>query len=322
MKAPLFRLSAIALFTLSGSVRAQGLPLYHALNPVAESRSGLYFQPYQPRHSGWAIGTSLNYASAAEINFRDFPSDSAFVMDAEFLRLNAVLTRDLDARNFVSAEAFAGGSYAGFMDGFLHWYHGLLGISFPERDDRPRNRFDYEVLLPDGHRIRRAASSLYLGDIRVGIGHRFSDRVQSHLSFTLPTTTAPAGYGRGTLSANLITTLRVPLAERLSYEASLGVGVTPTHGDLSAIQRTLFGSFTSGARLRLFKEFSAFANVYFHSPYYQNTGLPALDGHDLSLDFGFLIRDKHGHDWLLGMTEDPDPSGPAIDLTFRVAKEW
>jgi hypothetical protein len=315
-------LTAAALATNAGPARAQGLPLYHPLNPVAESRSGLYFQPYQPRHRGWAISTSLNYASAAELNFRYFMTDSAYLLDAEMLRLNAVVTRDLDDRTFISAEAFAGGAYAGFMDGFLHWYHGLFGIAFPERDDRPRNRFDYEILLPNGQRLRRSPSRLYLGDIRVGLGHRFSDRLQTHFSFTLPTTTAPAGYGRGTVSANLITTLRVPVAERLVYEASVGVGVTPRHGDLASIQRTMFGSFTSGARLRVFKGMSAFANVYFHSPYYHDTQLPALDGHDLSLDFGLLIRDHKGRDWLLGMTEDPAPSGPAIDLTFRFARSW
>ena len=70
-------------------------------------------------------------------------------MDGDVLLRIAVSTHVISARYFVSAEAFDGCSYAGFMDGFLHWYHGLFGISFPERDDRPRNLFDYEVLLPD-----------------------------------------------------------------------------------------------------------------------------------------------------------------------------
>jgi hypothetical protein len=39
---------------------------------------------------------------------------------------------------------------------------------------------------------------------------------------------------------------------------------------------------------------------------------------ELSLDFGWLLATAGGAEWRLGMTEDLDPSGPAIDLVFRL----
>lgn len=295
------------------------LPGYMPINPLATSRSALGFEPYHPADSRrWHTAVSLDYANMIESESR--PSAGAGVLvDAEVMRLGATVRRDLDARTFLLGEVTAGGAYAGFLDGFLDWYHRLLGITLPEREARPRNEFAYRMALPDGRFIQRDPSSFFLGDARIGVGRRFGRRVkaQSVLALSLPTSTAPAGYGRGTISASLLNTVSAPLSRSLWLEGSLSGGLTPRHGDLSEYQRIVFISASSGLRFRFWGRQSLYANLFYHSPYYHDTALPAMDRRELSLDFGWILATRSGREWKIGMTEDMEPKGPAVDIVFR-----
>src|SRR5688572_20879614 len=52
--------------------QAQGLPEFGPLNPVAASRSGLYFQPFREPETGrWRHEVGLDYASVIEYNRLD-----------------------------------------------------------------------------------------------------------------------------------------------------------------------------------------------------------------------------------------------------------
>ena len=295
---------------------AQGLPPYTPINPVADSRTPLAFEPYRPAALGqWGLGLALDYGSAVEV----FTAARAnYVLDAELLRLRLRVARDLSASAFVMADVAAHGSYAGFLDGFLDWYHSLLGITIEAREKRPRNAFLYRMDLPDDVVRTRRPSDLYLGDTRLSAGIRRGPHFQAIATVTLPTSTGPAGYGRGVVGAGLITTVHAPVARPLVYEGSLGLGYTPTHGDLSDYQRTTFVSAASGLRWRFWGRQSLYANLFYHSPYYHDTTIPALDRDDVALDFGWILATKRGTEWRLGLTEDPLPSGPGIDLVFRL----
>ncbi|MEO8140283.1 MAG: DUF3187 family protein [Gemmatimonadota bacterium] len=307
----------------SGHLEAQSLPLLHPINPAAESRSGLYFQPYLAPSPRWRVALGVDYGSMAELNFRLSLADTAYILDAEALRLNLSASRDLDARHFVTAEAWLGGSYSGFMDGFLNWYHGLFGIRYPERDGRPRNSFAYEYKFSDNRKLRFAPHGAYLGDIRLGLGRRNDEHSQSMLSLTLPTSTAGPGYDRGTISLSLLNTFRYPITPRLLYEGSANLGFTPTHGPLRSLQERLFVLGTSGVRWRTFGGLWSFANLYLHSPYYSTTTEASqLQRWEMTLDFGWIIRSKSGREFRFGMTEDLQPGGPAVDADFRVGYSW
>ncbi len=312
--------STAAASLLAVSVAAaQGLPAFMPLNPMAESRSGLYFQPYKPVRPGrWTASISLDYGSAVE---RSYSSAADYTLDAEVLRLAVNISHDIGRRAFVLAGAEAGGAYAGFLDGFLNWYHRALGFRVKERDRRPTDQFRYEIVLPDGSSRLRAPSDFFLGDLRFGAGYRFGRSLQSVLSITLPTSTAPAGYGRGVVSASVLNTVRAQPAPRLALEGALGLGYTPSHGDLESVQHETFASVSGGARYRFWGRQSLYANLFYHSPYYHDTELPALDRRELSLDFGWLLATRAG-DWRIGLTEDPEPGGPGIDLVFRLGKEF
>lgn len=309
-------------FSLAGVPRAgaQGVPAFAPINPVAASRSGVYFQPFRDAGPGrWTGSLSLDYASVIELN--DLPPVS-YTLDSEILRLRLGVGRDLGPRTFLLADAEVGGAYAGFLDGIIDWYHRTLGFHLRERERRPRNDFRYELLLPSGQSVFRSPSDLFLGDVRLGAGFRFGGALQSVVSVTLPTSTAPVGYGRGVVSVSVLNTLRVRPHPRLVIESGLGIGYTPSHGDLGDVQRETFASVNTGARYRFWGRQSLFANVFYHSPYYHGTLLPALDRHELSLDFGWILSTRSGADWRLGLTEDLEPGGPAIDLVFRLGRSF
>jgi hypothetical protein len=315
---PLLLLLVWLILPVAG--QAQGLPAFAPINPMATSRSGLAFEPYRAERPGkWSGSLSLDYASTIEVNRE---SAATYLLDSELLRVRLDLVRDLTPRVFLKAGVEVDGAYGGFLDGFLRWYHNLLGVDIPERDKRPRNSFLYEVVLPGRAAIVRRSSDLFFGDLRLGGGFRLLPGLQSVVYLTLPTSTGPDGYGRGVVSANLVNTLQARLWRRLTFEGSLGVGYTPTHGDLASVQRETMVSASSGLRFRVIGRHSIYANVFYHSPYYRGTTLPALDRRDLSLDFGWLLAGKKGGDWRIGMTEDLEPTGPAVDLIFRLGRSF
>lgn len=300
--------------------QGQGLPDFAPLNPMASSRSGLYYQPYRdPAPGRWVATLGLDYASVIEYNR---PTQADYVLDSELLRLTLGLSRDLSASTFVTMTGSMAGAYAGFMDGFLDWYHGALGIRVSERERRPRDRFLYTVTLPDGSSVRRSRGNLFLQDVRVGFGVRFGPKLQTVLSMTLPTSTGPDGYGRGTPSLGLLNTYRSQLHPDLVYEGSVGLGFTPQHGGLLEEQRQAFLAITSGLRLRVLGQQSLFANLFYHSPYYGGTTLPALDSRELSLDFGWILQSGRGREWRVGLTEDLEPGGPGVDLILRFGRTF
>jgi hypothetical protein len=310
----------LGFLALATTARAQGLPAFSPLNPISASRSGLYFQPIrEPAPGRWLATVAMDYGSIIESNHR---ATADYVLDSEAFRLSLGLSRDLGTRTFVLAEASVGGAHAGFMDGFLDWYHGLLGIRMADRENRPQDRFLYEMSLPDGRSIQRSSSGLFLGDLRLGLGLRSTPQFQTVLSITLPTATGPAGYGRGVPSVNLMSTVAAVVNSQVGYEGSIGVGYTPGSGSLASTQRELFLAVTSGLRVSVWRHNSVFANLFYHSPYYHGTTLASLDRRELSLDFGWIVKTRSGHEWRLGMTEDLEPGGPGVDLVFRVGRTF
>ena len=210
------------------------------------------------------------------------------------------------------------GAYDGVLDGFLEWYHGLLGIEIPERERRPRNDFLYAADLPGRSPVLRRpgiSSWVTFGSAwdsgRTRNCRRFS-------RFTLPTNSGPPGYGRDVISASLLNTLRLPVSPRLLFEAGLAGGYTPATGALESAQRELFAAGNAGLRWRFWGQQSLFGNLFVHSPYYHDTGIFALDRRELSFDFGWILARERGRELRIGMTEDLEPGGPAVDLIFRI----
>lgn len=307
-------------FTLgaAAALSAQGLPVYQSVNPVLTSRSSLYFQPYVDRTRPWSVRLLLDYGSAIEFNDH---TTSRFILDGEFARLEATVIRNVGPA-FVGASASYNAAWGGFLDGFLNWYHKVTGLRVAAREVVPNDQFQYLIELPDGRRFDRQGSSGFLGDVRLIAGHRHTRFWQTAVSVTLPTSTGPTGYGREVASVAAVTTLRGNVNGRLTVEGSAGLGYTPRHGDMEDLQRTTFHSLSGGVRYRFWGRQAAFVNVFYQSANYQGTTFSSLDEHELTLDYGFLLKARRGPVWFLGMTEDLAPAGPAIDLAFRIGARW
>ena len=306
----------LLLLLAPAALSGQGLPALAPINPVAAARSGLGFLPYQdPRPGRWAVSVGLDYASTIESN--DLPG-AAYLLDSELLRLDFRISRDLGPHTFLAGSAEIGGAYAGFLDGFLDWYHDLLGVQIPERERRPHDEFLYSVQPRSGGAFRTRPSDLFLGDARVELGRRWTPYLQSVAAVSLPTSTGPEGYGKGVVSVSVLNTVRASLTPRLVFEGSLSAGYTARHGGLAEFQREGMVAASSGVRWGFWGRHAIYGNLFYHSPYYEGTTLPALDGRELSLDFGYILRGSGGTEWRLGMTEDMEPGGPAIDLVFRL----
>jgi hypothetical protein len=308
--------TACLLLLLPGVAGAQGLPAYRPINPVAASRSGLGFEPFrQPAPGRWQVDVGVEYASTIEF---DEMAGARFHLDSELLRTRATVYHDLGSRTFLLAEGELLGAYDGVLDGFLEWYHGLLGIEVPEREQRPRNDFLYATALPGRRTLVRRPGDLFLGDLRIGAGFRPHSSLQSVVSLTLPTNSGPPGYGREVVSISLLNGVRVPVTPRLVFEGGIAGGFTPASGALTDLQRELFLAGNAGLRWRFWGRQSLFGNLLAHSPYYRGTNIRALDRRELSFDFGWILAGEEGRELRVGMAEDLEPGGPAVDLVFRI----
>jgi hypothetical protein len=257
-----------------------------------------------------------------EIGFRGSLADTSYLLDGEVLRVNLSASRDLSPEYFVTGEGWLGGSYNGFLDGFLDWYHDLFGVVYPERENRPKNSFAYFYRDVAGRRTEFEPKGFGIGDLRLGIGRRHTPELQSVFSVTVPTGTLGEGFARKVPSFNLLNTYRAAASRRLIFEGSANLGYTPTHGELSRFQNQVFFLGTGGFRWRTIGGLWTFANLFLHTPYYSSTGARQLDKADFTIDFGWMIRGKGGQEFRFGMTEDLWPSGAAIDADFRVGYSW
>lgn len=297
----------------------QALPPYAPMNPMVVSRTGLATQPFVAPGRAWRVTALVDYASPIE--YVSQPTVT-YLLDAELLRADLTVTRAIGKNGFLLGQASLNKAGDGFLDGFIDWYHDLFGFPTGARKIRPRNRFGYDLSLAGGPSVSRTKSGLHLGDIRLGGGIRHSSHWQTFVSATLPTNTGPEGFKRGVVSVNAVTTLRTDFGDRFTYEGTLGAGLTPLHGDLRGFQHTTFLLISQGVRARITGPLHLYTNLIYHSALYHDIGDSELDAREVTLDLGGFFKFRKGPEWILGLTEDLEPSGPAIDVSFRLGVRW
>jgi hypothetical protein len=286
---------------------------------MAVARSPLYFQPWVPAGRDPRFTVALDYANVYELTDGNF--GGAYVQDLEVGTLRVTGQKDLSPELFLTADLPVSVAWEGGLDGFLGWWHDLLGIEIPERDYRPQNDWAYGALLADGGSFSNDPA-LFLGDLSVGLGWRIAPHAQLLGTLTLPTTTRD-GYGRRVVTAGSMLSVWADLDPRVRAEASAGLGFAPrSEGPMKGYQRTMFGSAGGGLRWRFYKGASVYGTIWLHSPYYEGSGFRSLDRNDVAFDFGWIIRTEKGAEWRFGMTEDPQPSGPGVDAIFKASRSW
>lgn len=307
--------------TLNAQVRGSsppGPPAHEPLNPAIVARSGLLHQPIETRAEGWRVASSVEYGSAVERNLHwpDF-----YLYDAELLRVQVAVRRDVGARGWVRLQAGATGAYDGFADAFFEEYHRIIRWTMPERDTRPHNRYE-DRLLVSRHEVERRGEShaLLPSDVRATFGVRGGSNHQTVASLTLPLSPARSAFARRVPSVSVVHTMRRP-GERFTIEGSLGVGYTARTGELASVQRTLLTMASIGTGMALTRTHSLYATLFHHGAAYRETGFDELDAAEYSADFGYAWRSSSGRVWRVGLTEDLRRRDPGIDLVVKVSVE-
>lgn len=304
-----------------GALAAQDIPPYVPVNPVLASRSPLYAQPYLPTRSGWHLRAVMDYSNAVEVD--ESPDTRFYTFDAEVLETDFWLTHDLSSHAFVIGDLPLRGGYNGFLDGFLNWYHKVIGLPVPARETDPHNTFIWNFTLPGPTNITRSAPGTFLGDARVGGGLRFGG-LELLGMVTLPTTTTGEdGWGRKVVSSSLAASGELLHTSRWLVDAEVTAGWTPTTGALAAYQRSVFAGGFLSARWRFAGEQALYSTFWTQSDNWQNTGWDALDTPEVTMDFGALLRLKRNWPEVqVGATEDLIPKGPAVDIGFKFGLRW
>ena len=314
---------AVLIFAtfVAGRAHAQDLPPYVPANPLLESRSALYAQPFVPVTKGWQLRVLLDYYNAVEVSQSPSPQRQT-LFDAEVMQADLWVTHDLSPRVFLIGNLPLRGGYSGFLDGFLIWYHNALGLRVPARDELPRNTFQWRFTLPDTT-VNRERPGTFLGDVRVGAGLRFG-RLEVIGTVTAPTATlGQDGWTRRVVGTSLAVTSELVQSSRFLVDASASAGFTPTNGALAKYQRNTFASGFVTTRWRFGGQQAVFGGVWAQSSNWKGTGFNAVDDAEVIADFGFLLHlGRHWPELQLGMTQDLVPKGPAMDVGFTIGVRW
>jgi hypothetical protein len=314
--------SLFAVLLLPSVASAQDIPPYVPANPVLASRSALYAQPFVSPENGFQFRFVADYYNAVEVAQSGNGSFRQYIFDAEVLQGDFWVTRDVSRRVFVIADLPIRGGYDGFLDGFLNWYHNLIGLQVPARDELPKNVFQWSFALPDST-VNRPKPGTFIGDLRTGAGIRFG-HLQVVASVTLPTGTVDQdGWTRHVVGTSVALTDELVRSQRFVLDASASAGYTPVHGALSPYQVSTFASGLVSGRWRFAGQQSVFSTLWIQSDNWKNTGFTSLDAPEVSMDFGFLLHLKsHWPELQIGMTQDLVPTGPAMDVGFTLGLRW
>lgn len=310
------------MLLLPVTAHGQDIPPYVPANPVIESRSALYGQSYIVPRPGWQVRFVTDYYNAVEVSQTAGADPRQSIFDAEVLQADLWVTRDLTPRVFVLANVPVRGAYSGFLDGFLIWYHSVIGLAVPARNDLPRNTFQWGFVLPDTT-ITRSKPGTFIGDLRAGVGLRLG-RAEIVATATVPTATiGEDGWTRHVVGTSLAAVGDLIRTSRFVIDASASAGFTPTQGSLARYQRSTFASGLIGGRWRFAGAQAVYASFWGQSSNWKDTGFDAVDDAEVTMDFGFLLHLKPRWPELqLGMTEDLLPRGPAMDLSFVLGLRW
>jgi Protein of unknown function (DUF3187) len=123
-------------------------------------------------------------------------------LDMELTELNLRYKKDIPGLCEVGVDVPVMRQTAGFMDGFLDWYHSTFDFPDYGRSTRPKNSFLYEVKRDGVTVVQGNKDAIEIGDVRLSLKKMVygNDPVVSiKADVELPTGDAPTGYGSGSV---------------------------------------------------------------------------------------------------------------------------
>lgn len=209
---------------------------------------------------------------------------------------------------------------AGFLDGFLEWYHDALGFPDYGRSERPENDFLFEIARHDALVVRGVNGRTGIGDVRLWFKRalrKAHPAVSIAASIELPTGQADTGYGSGGYDGTVALLADGRIGDAVMVYLNAGV-VFP--GDLRARQEVeLRTAAYGGVGIEgvLGPRWSLVVQAWVQGSPYPETQIRQIDSPAVLFAFGARYRGARST-LDVSLTEDPGTRG-APDFIVHAA---
>ena len=273
----------------------------------------------------------LSFAESNTLNINSNPPDIFILLDQEISRLALILTYGLTEALEVGVEIPFLWRHGGFLDPFIEGVEGLVGATFPARDQRPQNIVDFSILrTTDGTSLEFTTGDSGPGDIILkGKFHLVKESpghwgIAARAALKLPTGDETLVFGSGHFDFGIGAVFQKSLGNFTLYgDTNLifpGGPLEPFDWDL----RPIF-SFGFAGEYRWTPRFSLLAQLGFHTTPFHDTGATSLDnGSAFELTAGFSCRIWKDLIWKLGGVENLNrpQSTPDFSVVSSLGFPW
>jgi hypothetical protein len=281
-----------------------------------------------PRADGYTVAPADEWHARLRVDYTSHyteqqSANERLLFDGETTRAALLFTRGFRGRWQASIEIPFVDHSGGFADGFIDDFHDLFSFADGGRSQAPKHRqaFRYER---DGRLALDVSDSPSgIGDARLGLKKRLSGVGEWGMSVAgelkLPTGDADRLTGSGAADLSLWGTIGNNQNGQSRWRMLAGAGgLYSGKGDVLEQQRVrgvAFGWATLG--YALLRNFVVEVQAYAHGPFYEDTGIKALDGTAVAgaLGFDWQLSERSSLDFAI--IEDVN-TGASPDVSFML----
>lgn len=247
-------------------------------------------------------------------------------LDLELTELNLRYKKDIPNLFEVGVDVPVMRQTAGFMDGFLDWYHSTFNFHDYGRSTRPKNSFLYEVRRDGALVIQGEKDETAFGDARLSLKKMIlknDPAVSSMVNVELPTGDARAGYGSGSVDWGLAVLVDKTFDDRLRTYTNIGAVFPGNYKGYETVPLHSYYYGGVGMEAALWRRVSLLGQVFVQTSPFPAMDISVVDGTAVLLVLGGRY-DSGNHGFELSLTEDPNTTGAPdfiINLTYKLKME-
>jgi hypothetical protein len=251
----------------------------------------------------------LTYSSTYHV---DRSSDWSVGIDLETLIIDMRFKKVIDDKLELSLEVPVISHNAGFMDGFLEWYHDSFGFDDYGRSDRRNDDFLFKIRHNGNPVVEGEPGELAFGDVRIGgkgILYANDPIISLNGFIDIPTGDADRGYGNGSYDWGFSLLIDKTLGESFMVYTNVGYVVTDTYDAKEDIDMKDFMFGGLGAEWMYSPNVSLYAQLYVQGSAYEDIGVREIDDSVSILSFGGKYRMRKNLTLEFSFSEDPNTAG-------------
>lgn len=214
----------------------------------------------------------------------------------------------------------------GFLDSFVQWYHGFVGVPNGGREFVANGLFTYSVSQGGTTLASHSSRGLAFSDMTLRGKIEISQYLKLPLKLAvapyvkLPTGSTASGFSSGHLDAGLSVIAQLDFFRFHLFEQA-GFVYVGGHDTLAGIMRPVFFTFGQGFEFQWADGFSTIVQLTGNTPLFKNTDAPELSEIILDLNVGFagsfVLQDMPFDElfYQASFSEDVMGSGPSTDFS-------